>query len=343
MARELMICIAMETGETFNPAIGYPNATGLIQLTDIAITEMNKTRHKGKYNGGINFTKDNLKEMTVERQLDFVKYYFQMNLDNGKTVSNALDMYMCIWCPAAVGKDNNYVCYQRGTSAYTGNLSIDGETYDEKTHKIKATSKKGHITKGDLLPRYKEKKWNGELMMWMNISKCSESPSEEETPKDGMVSKYLSYTEAVSSDTATRHKLDNSPTKEHLENIKALGYNIYDKLYEQFNGNIIPSSVYRSDAVNAEIKGASTTSQHLNGEAMDIDNISPTKNKNIYKYIINNLEYDQIIWEYGDEENPEWVHVSYKKDGNNRYKQTRAIRDENKQTKYIDFNIKLDK
>ncbi|MDR1199839.1 MAG: hypothetical protein LBK94_12655, partial [Prevotellaceae bacterium] len=161
MARELMICMAMETGETFNPAINTSGATGLIQFTNVALSEMNDKKHNGKYNEGTTVTKEDLKSMTVERQLDYVKYYFKMNMAAGKNIANALDMYMCIFCPVAVGKADNFVCYSKGTLAYSSNASVDGERFDEKKHRIEKGTLKGEIQKKDLLPRYKEKKWRG--------------------------------------------------------------------------------------------------------------------------------------------------------------------------------------
>ena len=92
---------------------------------------------------------------------------------------------------------------------------------------------------------------------------------------------------------------------------------IFDKAREHFNIPIAVSSFYRSKELNNEI-GGSVTSQHVTGQAIDIDGdiLGGVENCEIFDYIYENLEFDQLIWEYGDKENPAWVHVSLKKDNN---------------------------
>ena len=65
------------------------------------------------------------------------------------------------------------------------------------------------------------------------------------------------------------------------------------------------------------------------GEALDIDAdiYGKVTNAEIFNYIKNNLEWDQMIWEFGDDEEPNWVHVSYKEAGHNRKQIKRAYRD----------------
>ena len=77
------------------------------------------------------------------------------------------------------------------------------------------------------------------------------------------------------------------------------------------------SSGYRSPELNKAI-GGSKTSQHCKGEAIDIDNDAREypSNADIFWYIYDHLEFDQMIWEFGDDKNPSWVHVSYKSEGN---------------------------
>lgn len=171
MANQLMICMALETGEEFKTNTGYSSggATGLVQWTGTAIDAMNKNN---KYNDGITLTKKALSEMTVIRQLDFVKLYFKMWMDSGKVINDSLDLYMCIWCPAAVGKEDSFVCYSEKDSSkyYNANKSIDGEYYREKY--INSKGKKVYntvgqgaqdekITKGELRPRLKVKEVAG--------------------------------------------------------------------------------------------------------------------------------------------------------------------------------------
>ncbi|MCV6630153.1 MAG: hypothetical protein OIF50_09865 [Flavobacteriaceae bacterium] len=170
MANQLMLCMAVETGGSFDPAEGYPRATGLIQFTGDAIDSMNGKRYdsetekhhwKGKqFNKGKKLTKKALKEMTVLEQLDYVQLYLDMWMnDFKKTIADALDMYMTIWCPKAVGMPEDTVCYSKAESGrrYTQNKSIDGETYDEKGEKILKTLADGKITKGELWPRLRLK------------------------------------------------------------------------------------------------------------------------------------------------------------------------------------------
>jgi len=75
--------------------------------------------------------------------------------------------------------------------------------------------------------------------------------------------------------------------------------------------------------------GGSKYSQHMIGEALDIDAdiYGRVTNAEIFNYIKNNLEWDQMIWEFGDDDEPNWVHVSYKESGSNRRQLKRAYRD----------------
>lgn len=171
MANHLMNCMALETGESFKPDQGYSSgkATGLVQWTTSAITGMNRNN---KYNKGIELTKTKLANMTVLTQLDYVELYFKMWIDSGKVIKNALDMYMCIWCPAAVGKNDSFVCYSEEDSPiyYEANKSIDGEYYIEKYTNSKGKvirnaigqgNKDNKITRGELKPRLKVKEVSG--------------------------------------------------------------------------------------------------------------------------------------------------------------------------------------
>jgi hypothetical protein len=146
---------------------------------------------------------------------------------------------------------------------------------------------------------------------------------------------YLNLGEVVRSESAKRNGISNLPTAEHLENMKALGINVFDKIREHFGCPIGLSSGYRSEALNNAIKGSSKTSQHCKGEAFDIDAQIHGKitNKAIFDYIRQNLDFDQLIWEFGTDQEPDWVHVSYKKSGGNRKSILKAIK-VNGQPKY---------
>jgi zinc D-Ala-D-Ala carboxypeptidase len=133
------------------------------------------------------------------------------------------------------------------------------------------------------------------------------------------ISKHVSYSEATKSLTAIRDGIDNTPGKNELANMKHIALNIFEKVRGHFCCPIHVSSFYRSPELNRAVKG-SKTSQHVKGEAMDLDadTFGITTNKRIFDYIRKNLEFDQLIWEHGTDKNPAWVHVSLKKHGVNK-------------------------
>lgn len=124
--------------------------------------------------------------------------------------------------------------------------------------------------------------------------------------------------EMIRSETAKRRGINNTPKPEHLDNMKVLAKKIFEPIRNYFKTPIFISSGYRSEALNKAIKG-SRSSQHSLGQAIDIDmdGSGTISNKEVFEYIKNNLEFDQLIWEFGDVHNPDWVHVSYS-EGRNR-------------------------
>ena len=133
------------------------------------------------------------------------------------------------------------------------------------------------------------------------------------------ISKYLTYNEAIKSPTALRLGIDNEPTPEHLENMKHVATQVFDPVREFVKGPLHASSFYRSKELNDAVPGSSKTSQHMTGEAIDIDadTFGFGTNRDIFYFIMDNLIYDQVINEYPDKfGNPSWVHVSKKKVGN---------------------------
>jgi hypothetical protein len=134
------------------------------------------------------------------------------------------------------------------------------------------------------------------------------------------ISEHLSLKEVTKSNTATRLGIDNTPTQEHLDNLRLIADKVFEPLRAHFGVPIGISSGYRSEALNKAVKG-SKTSHHCKGMALDIDADIYRKitNAEIFNYIKNNLEYTQLIWEYGNDEEPAWVHVGY--DPNNLKKQ----------------------
>jgi hypothetical protein len=149
------------------------------------------------------------------------------------------------------------------------------------------------------------------------------------------LSNYVSLAEVTRSDTAKRKGIDNSPTEEHLENLKTICVDVFDKVREHFGVPLYISSGYRSAALNKAI-GGSATSDHNNGRALDLDQDghgNGVTNADVFNFIKDNLEFDQLIWEFGSSQNPDWVHVGYRK-GANRKQILKAIKDGGK-TKYV--------
>jgi hypothetical protein len=149
------------------------------------------------------------------------------------------------------------------------------------------------------------------------------------------LSENLTLAEVIKSSTAKRLGIDNTPTEEHLNNLKLVAKNIFQPLREHFKKPINVSSGYRSKALNDATPGSSPTSQHCSGEALDLDQDSMATgitNKMVFDYIKNNLNFDQLIWEFGTDSNPDWVHVSYESSGRQRKQILKAVRVNGKTT-----------
>jgi hypothetical protein len=150
------------------------------------------------------------------------------------------------------------------------------------------------------------------------------------------ISKHLSLAEVSRSETAKRRGINNTPSGEHLENFKKLAENIFEPIREHFKVPIIISSGYRSKELNSAI-GGSSTSQHCQGEAIDIDmDGTSITNAQIFNFIKDNLVFDQMIWEFGTDKNPDWVHVSYESTGKQRKQILKAVKSGGK-TSYVPY------
>lgn len=150
------------------------------------------------------------------------------------------------------------------------------------------------------------------------------------------LSEHLELSEVIRSESAKRRGINNMPTDEHIKNLKLLAENIFEPIRANFRQPIRISSGYRSQSLNAAIGGA-INSQHSTGEAIDIDmDGTDVHNKEIFNFIKERLPFDQLIWEFGNEQNPDWVHVSYSSTGSQRKQVLRAIK-ENGKTKYIPY------
>ena len=147
------------------------------------------------------------------------------------------------------------------------------------------------------------------------------------------ISKHISYKEATRSNTALRRGIDNIPDVEELENMKLIAEKVFEPLRKWVGGPIKINSFYRSPELNVAI-GGSKKSQHCHGQAIDIDDTyGHRSNASMFKHIRYNMDFDQIIWEFGDDKNPAWVHVSYVSEEKNRHRCLQAYK-ENGKTKY---------
>ncbi|MAN63322.1 MAG: peptidase M15A [Parvibaculum sp.] len=150
------------------------------------------------------------------------------------------------------------------------------------------------------------------------------------------LSKNLSLRECLRSDTAKRLGVTNQPHEDWvIENLRAVAEHVFQPVRDGIGVPVFVSSGYRSPELNKAI-GGSVRSQHMEGRALDLDAdvLGGTSNCDIFHYIKNNLEFDQLIWEFGDEDNPDWVHVSYIYGGNNRGRCLKAKRDDKGKTFY---------
>jgi hypothetical protein len=125
------------------------------------------------------------------------------------------------------------------------------------------------------------------------------------------ISEHFALAEFTRSESAKRHGVSNEPTPEHLQNLITLCEKVLEPIRVKF-GPINISSGYRSKALNHYI-GGSLNSQHCEAKAADIDmdGMGGASNTEIFNYIKDTLDFDQLIYEFGDNNKPDWVHVSY--------------------------------
>ena len=121
------------------------------------------------------------------------------------------------------------------------------------------------------------------------------------------ISKHISYKEGVYSRTATRLGIKNDPNAEQMENMIAIAEEVFEPLRMWVGGPI--------------------KSQHCHGQAIDLDDtFGRATNAEMYEFIKKHLDFDQMIWEFGDDENPDWVHVSYVSEEENRNRCLKAYK-----------------
>ena len=148
-----------------------------------------------------------------------------------------------------------------------------------------------------------------------------------------MISRHISYKEGVYSRTATRLNIDNKPNDDKMQNMCLIAEEVFEPLRVWVGGPIKINSFFRSPELNKAI-GGSTKSQHCHGQAIDLDDtFGRATNAEMYEFIRKYLDFDQMIWEFGDDDNPSWVHVSYVSEDKNRNRCLKAYK-ENGKTKY---------
>jgi hypothetical protein len=136
------------------------------------------------------------------------------------------------------------------------------------------------------------------------------------------ISLNVTFAEGIKSAKAALHKIENYPDDKQLENMKFIASNIFEVVRKEvaLDKPIIVSSFFRHKDLNKVIKVASKTSDHPKGSAMDLKKASGAKytNADIFNFIKDNLDFDQLIWEKGDSTEPKWVHVGLRRNVRNR-------------------------
>jgi len=149
-----------------------------------------------------------------------------------------------------------------------------------------------------------------------------------------MISKHISDKEGTYSRTALRLGIHNQPDEDQLYYMQLLAEEVFEPLRAWVKKPIKINSFYRCRQLNKAI-GGSLKSQHCKGQAIDIDDTYGHKtNAQMFKWIKKNLDFDQMIWEFGDDKNPNWVHISYVSPEENRNRCLKAYKENNK-TKYM--------
>jgi zinc D-Ala-D-Ala carboxypeptidase len=157
----------------------------------------------------------------------------------------------------------------------------------------------------------------------MEVTKKSKKKQEK-------ISSNISYKEATFSQTANRLKIKNVPTEAHLKNMRLVAEKVFQPLREWCEHPIRINSMYRC-AELCEAIGSSASSQHTKGQAIDMTSLGDKSNRELFEWIKENLDFDQMIWELGGDPakegtSPRWIHISYvnKKANRNRILRAKA-------------------
>lgn len=144
------------------------------------------------------------------------------------------------------------------------------------------------------------------------------------------LSQNLTIEEMERSTTAHKLNIKNDAPADAVERMRQLAGAIFQPCRDHFGVPLFVSSGFRGKALNERTPGRSTNSQHLTGEAMDLDqdgSNNGVSNKDVFFFILRNLPFDQLIWEFGTDAGPDWVHVSYACGRKGRRDVRKAVRD----------------
>ena len=161
---------------------------------------------------------------------------------------------------------------------------------------------------------------------------------QESTPKlrKKKLSKNLSYKEGIFSSTAVKLGISNEPTEEHYENMLVTAEKLFQPLRDWCGHPIRVNSMYRSEELNKAV-GGSKTSQHAFGQALDLNTLGDKSNADLFNWASENLDFDQLIWEFGTNEEPNWIHISFLSEKENRNQKLKATNHRGK-TRYSNAN-----
>jgi len=142
------------------------------------------------------------------------------------------------------------------------------------------------------------------------------------------ISEHISWGEGHVSETAERMGIDNTPDQATVKRMKLVAEKCFEPIRKHFNAPIRINSMYRCPELNGNIGGSSKTSQHMLGEAIDF---YVEDRKTLFEWIRKNIEFDQLIWEYGNDSQPAWIHISYTEQRPNRQQVLRVHLGKNKE------------
>jgi hypothetical protein len=146
------------------------------------------------------------------------------------------------------------------------------------------------------------------------------------------LSEHLLLSDVNSSEIVKQLNLTNEPTTEHLSNLQLLATQIYEPLYNHFNGEVYVSPSYINPELRSKVGGGEDGYQGFTGELLYFNQEGKNtlvNNKMIFDYIKANLKFDRLVWEFGDNTNPFRVSVSYSASGTQRKESLRCKRSKN--------------